>query len=107
MNLELMCQKASECKLIVGKMDTDDKNKVLMDAADLLVQNADKILSENAKDIENAATKGMEKGIEQGIEQNIKKTIKNLLEAGMDLEFISKITGKQVDEIEKIKDTLV
>ena len=58
-----MCQKASECKLIVGKMDADDKNKVLCDAADLLVQNTDTILAENAKDIENAKTKGMEKGM--------------------------------------------
>ena len=58
-----MCQKASECKLIVGKMDADDKNKVLCDAADLLVQNIDTILAENAKDIENAKTKGMEKGM--------------------------------------------
>lgn len=63
MNLELMCQKASECKLIVGKMDTDDKNKVLCDAADLLVQSTDMILVENAKDIENAVAKGMEKGM--------------------------------------------
>lgn len=34
-----MCRKAYECKLHIGKLDTDVKNKVLLDAANLLEQN--------------------------------------------------------------------
>ena len=41
MSLELMCRKAKECKLFVGKMDTDEKNKVLVDAANLLIEKAE------------------------------------------------------------------
>lgn len=63
MTLEKMCQKASECKLFVGKMDTDDKNRVLMDAATLLEENTDVILSANETDIANAREKGMENGM--------------------------------------------
>ncbi len=63
MSLELMCQKACECKLFVGKMDTDEKNKVLNDAAELLVQNTAMILKANAVDVENAKAKGMEPGL--------------------------------------------
>lgn len=63
MNLELLCQKASECKLVVGKLDTDEKNKVLCDAADLLVANEADILAANAEDIKTATEKGMEKGM--------------------------------------------
>lgn len=63
MTLEKMCQKASECKLFVGKMDTDDKNRVLMDAATLLEENTDVIISANETDIANAREKGMENGM--------------------------------------------
>ena len=63
MNLELMCRKACECKLYVGKLDTDEKNKVLMDAADLLLQNTKEILCANARDVEKAKENGLEKGM--------------------------------------------
>ena len=58
-----MCKKASECKIFVGKMDADDKNKVLIDAAELLVKHTDELLVANAIDIENGKSKGMEKGL--------------------------------------------
>ncbi len=63
MNLELMCQKASECKAVVGRLDSDEKNKVLLDAADLLINNENLILSANCIDIENAKEKGMDSGL--------------------------------------------
>ncbi len=63
MNLELMCQKASGCKAFVGKLDTDEKNKVLCDAADLLINNEEMILKANMADINAAKEKGMDKGL--------------------------------------------
>ena len=39
---------------------------------------------------------------EEGIEQNIQKTIKLIIENNIELEKISKITGKTIDEIKEI-----
>ena len=39
---------------------------------------------------------------EEGIEQNIQKTIKLMIENNIELEKISKITGKTIDEIKEI-----
>lgn len=63
MNLEALCIKAKECKLSVGKLDADVKNRVLKDAADLLIANVETILNANAKDIEKAKERGMEAGL--------------------------------------------
>lgn len=63
MSLELMCRKAKECKLFVGKMDTDEKNKVLVDAANLLIEKAEVILSANVIDVDAAKAKGLDKGM--------------------------------------------
>lgn len=63
MTLEQMCQNASATKALVGKLDTDEKNKVLCDAADLLIKNESQILAANAQDIMNAKAKGMEAGL--------------------------------------------
>ena len=45
---------------------------------------------------------GIEKGIEQGIQQGIIKTAINLLDNGMDIEFISKVTGLSVQKIKEL-----
>ena len=58
-----MCRKASECKFNIGKLDADEKNKVLLDAADLLEQNAEEILAANALDVEQGIAKGIEQGL--------------------------------------------
>lgn len=49
--------------------------------------------------------KGFEQGIEQGIEQEKKDTIKNMLKNNIDIETISKITGKTLEEIKKIAES--
>ena len=60
--------------------------------------------------IEQGIEKGIEKGIEQGIEQGIEKNtisiIKSMIVNGSALEFISKVTGKSIKDIEKIKNEL-
>lgn len=63
MNLELLCSRTSECKGIIGKLTTEEKNTVLNTAADLLIYNEDIILKANAEDIIRAKEKGMETGM--------------------------------------------
>ena len=55
---------------------------------------------------EEGLKEGIEQGIEQGIERGIEKTIINMLNESMDIEIISKVTGKTEEEILKIKKTL-
>ena len=38
MNLHEMCQKAYECKNVIGMLDTNSKNNALLHAADVLVE---------------------------------------------------------------------
>ena len=45
---------------------------------------------------------GIEQGIEQGIENNTKDTIISMIKNKATLEFISKVTGKSIKEIENI-----
>lgn len=54
---------AKEAALSVASMDTQKKNDVLQAMADALIENADKIIEMNAKDLENAAAKGTSKAL--------------------------------------------
>lgn len=63
MELLELCQKAYDCRGIIGKLSTEEKNAVLLDAADLLINKEEIILSANKLDIEYAEKKGMAKGM--------------------------------------------
>lgn len=63
MNLELMCQRAFECKSAVGMLDTDMKNKVLKHAAEILFEQKDFIIEANKIDVENAKKKNISEGL--------------------------------------------
>lgn len=63
MNLLELCQSASACRGVIGKLSTVEKNAVLLTAAELLVKNAETILNANKLDIEYATLKGMPKGM--------------------------------------------
>ena len=68
----------------------------------------DKLIAENMKEdaikegLEQGLEQGIEKGIEQGKEENKIEMIKSMLENDIDIEKISKISGKSIEEIEKI-----
>lgn len=47
-------EQAKSVKSVLASLDTQTKNEVLLKMADALLENADEILSENAKDIERA-----------------------------------------------------
>ena len=63
MELLELCQSASACRGVIGKLTTEEKNAVLNTAADLLINNKENILSANQLDIEYAQKKGMAKGM--------------------------------------------
>ena len=63
----------------------------------------EKSLHERANMINGAKEEGLKEGVKQGIKQGVEKTAKNLLLIGMDLETISKATGLDIEEIEKLK----
>ena len=63
MELRTLCHNTSECRGIIGKLTTKEKNAVLLTAAELLTNNEENVLAANAVDMENARAKGMEEGM--------------------------------------------
>ena len=63
MDLLTMCRKASDNRYYTAKLSTDTKNRLLFTAAKKLVEEADYICSENAKDMERGQAKGLPKGL--------------------------------------------
>lgn len=57
--LEQMGKQAKEASVILGHAQIEGKNAVLREAAKCLIQNQEYILTENAKDVENAKDQGM------------------------------------------------
>ena len=52
--------------------------------------------------VDYARKKGFEEGTEKGIEDKTIEVIKNMLKEGSTYEFISKVTGKSIDEIKEL-----
>ena len=63
MDLKNLCHNAHACRGSIGKLSTQEKNAVLLTAADLLINKEESILSANKLDIEYAEKKGMAKGM--------------------------------------------
>ena len=56
--------------------------------------------------IKTGMAKGIEQGIEQGIKQNTIDTIKELLKNNIEIDIISKVTKKSIDEIKNIEESI-
>ena len=54
------------------------------------------------KGMEKGIEKGMEKGMEKGIEKGKKELVMNMLKQGLDVPFISKVTGLSKEKIKKL-----
>lgn len=85
-------------KLIASINDVVDNKRILQDW----------MIEENARmkhegQMAYAREEGLAQGIEQGIEQGREEIIINMLNEGADYNFISKITGKTIDEIKEIE----
>ncbi len=61
--LREICENAVSAKYIAAKLSTEQKNKVLLDAADRLLQDADEIILENALDMEHGKENNMPQGL--------------------------------------------
>lgn len=59
MDLEQLCQCAKTAKYEIQKLTPSKKNEVLLEAANILLENSEKILLENAMDITAATAKGL------------------------------------------------
>ena len=64
MNLELLCKNAAAVKYEMQTLSTEKKNQVLLQGADALIAEQEKILSANEKDMQKAAQKGMPQGLQ-------------------------------------------
>lgn len=63
MNLEELCKQAHEDRIRVGLLDTNVKNKTLLDAADALLACEEDILLANQVDLDNAFANNMKPGL--------------------------------------------
>ena len=63
MELRLIGQKAKDASFLLGKMGSAEKNRGLLAAAQEILDQQDKILAANVKDIEAAKAKGMVQGL--------------------------------------------
>lgn len=99
---------------IVKNIMTNEERNIIMDKINRLTRDdlfySELEAIEEAKKIENsklndAENKGIEQGIEQGFEKGINEekitTIKNMLKNNLDIEIISKVTGKTISEIKE------
>ena len=59
------------------------------------------------EEFEAGRKEGIEQGIERGIEKNTIDTIKSMIKNNIELEVISKITSKSVEEIKEIEKSLL
>ena len=58
------------------------------------------------KGLEQGIEKGLEQGIEKGIERKSNEIIENMLSKNMNINLISEITNKSIEEIKKIAEEL-
>ena len=63
-DLQEMGQKAAAVKFVLQKMNTEDKNRGLLAAAERLVERAGVILSANEEDMKAARNHGMNQGLQ-------------------------------------------
>ena len=67
----------------------------------------EKALHDRASLLQDAHTAGFQEGIEQGIEQGIYQTARNMLKEGLETTFISRITGLDAAQLERVKETML
>lgn len=77
------------------ELNKDEQKRIAAESIEMSIINYNYELAAREK-------KGHEQGIIEGHEQGIKATAVNLLNEGMDIKFISKVTGLSIEEIEKL-----
>lgn len=99
-DLIAMGEKAAAAKPLLQKMATEEKNRGLEAAADALIQNTEKILKANARDMKNAADNGMN----PGMQDRLKLTAERIEAMAEGLRQIAKLPdciGEVMEEFER------
>lgn len=92
-------------KLIASITDVVDNTRILQDW--MIEENARmKHEGQMAYAREEGMAQGIAEGIEQGSEKNKKEVIINMLKEKADYNFISKVTGKTIEEIKEIEESI-
>ena len=71
MNLMIQGRKAQDAATVLAMLATEDKKKALLHIADLLCESTEKILSENALDVEKA----IERGVKDSLVDRLRLTV--------------------------------
>ena len=87
-------QKASQEKLVLSEWESEKM-------AELVKYESLKYARSEGR--EEGLEEGIEKGFEQGIEKGIEQTIRSMMKQNIDLETISKVTNKSLDELKEIE----
>lgn len=99
-NLTEMGKKAAATKPLLQKMPTEEKNRGLKAAAEALLQNTEKILVENQKDMENAARNGMSDGLKDRLRLTPER-IKAMAEGLNQVAELPDCIGEVMEEFER------
>lgn len=99
-NLTEMGKKAAAAKPLLQKMPTEEKNRGLKAAAEALLQNTEKILVENQKDMENAARNGMSDGLKDRLRLTPER-IKAMVEGLNQVAELPDCIGEVMEEFER------
>lgn len=93
--MEINVKEIKEAKEELFRISSNEKERMLYE--DRRASLLDKVSA-----LENAERKGLQKGLQQGLEKGKKETAKNLLDKGLDIEFVSEVTGLSIDEIKML-----
>ena len=74
-DLNILGKKAKEAAAQLVRLDTEDKNRGLIAAAEALVESMDQVLLANEKDMEEADRKGMAQGMKDRLRLNEKRVV--------------------------------
>ncbi len=100
MELLEICQNAKAAKYEVQKLSTEAKNKALLTVADKLVENAEYIISANARDYEN----GVKNGMHQGMLDRLKLDEKRIEAMAVGLRQVAELEdpiGQEIEHFER------
>jgi len=110
----LMSENYTELYNIMSEILDSDKLNRFMESVismsgdlEMLYEWEDRMLNEMVKEKERRLNikEGLKEGREKGREETIRDTVKAMLKNNANYEFISKVTGKSIDEIKKIENS--
>lgn len=99
-NLNELGQKAVATKLFLQKLSEDEKNRGLNAAAKALIQNTDRILAANQKDMQSAVMNGMSAGLQDRLRLTPKR-IEAMAEGLCQIAKLPDCIGEVIDEFER------